>query len=81
MKEPVVRATVGHRSREEDDPRMIAVLLAMLVIVALAGTVVVYVAFPHRGEEVPRAPWVGEAMQKGVNALPTLDNQRERQHH
>ncbi|MGZ4469483.1 MAG: hypothetical protein ACXVXB_13450 [Nocardioidaceae bacterium] len=56
---------------------MIWIVLAMLLIVALACVVVVYVAFPHRGEEVPNAPWVGEAMRKGVNALPTLDNQRE----
>ena len=56
---------------------MIPVLVAMLVILALAGLVVLYVAYPHRGEEVPNAPWVGDAMRKGVEALPTLDNQRE----
>lgn len=70
---------------------MISVLLAMLGIILLACLVVLYVAFPHRGEEVPNAPWVGEAMRKGVNLLPTLDNQsdeqkydshpREKQHH
>jgi hypothetical protein len=37
---------------------------------------VLYVAFPHRGEDVPHTPWVGEALRKGVNALPTIDNQR-----
>jgi hypothetical protein len=55
---------------------MVAILLTMLVIVLVAGVVVVYVAFPHRGEDVPRTPWVGEAMRKGVEKLPTLDNQR-----
>ena len=70
---------------------MISILLAMLGIVLLAGLVVLYVAYPHRGEEVPNAPWVGDAMRKGVNLLPTLDNQtdeqkydarpREKQHH
>ena len=59
---------------------MILVPLAMLVILALAGAVVLYVAYPHRGAEVPRTPWVGVAMRKGVNALPTLDNQRARRH-
>jgi hypothetical protein len=49
----------------------------MLGILVLAGTVVVYVAFPHRGEEVPNAPWVGDALRKGVDMLPTIDNQRE----
>lgn len=57
---------------------MVAILLTMLLIVLVAGLVVVYVAFPHRGEDVPRTPWVGEAMRKGVEKLPTLDNQRQR---
>lgn len=68
---------------------MVAILFAMLGIVVLAGLVVLYVAYPHRGQDVPNAPWLGEAMRKGVNRLPTVDNQlhqldqRERvdQHH
>lgn len=55
---------------------MVSILLAMLAILVVAGLVVVYVAFPHRGEDVPHTPWVGDAMRKGVNRLPTLDNQR-----
>ncbi len=58
---------------------MIAVLLAMLAIVVLAALVVVYVAYPHRGEDVPHTPWVGEIMRKGVHRLPTLDNQSDAQ--
>lgn len=57
---------------------MIWLVLTMLAIMLVAGVVVIYVAFPHRGEDVPNAPWVGEAMRKGVQRLPTLDNQRER---
>jgi hypothetical protein len=60
---------------------MLFILLAMLGIVALAAVVVVYVAYPHRGQDVPNASWVGDALRKGVDALPTLDNQREREHH
>ncbi len=70
---------------------MISILLAMLGIVLLAALVVLYVAYPHRGQQVPNAPWVGDAMRRGVNRLPTLDNQsdeqkydvgeREKQHH
>lgn len=56
---------------------MLSIVLTMLVILVLAGTVVLYVAFPHRGEEMPHAPWVGDAMRKGVEMLPTLDNQEE----
>jgi hypothetical protein len=49
-------------------------VVAMLVILALAGVVVLYVAFPHRGEDVPHVPWVGRALRKGVDNVPTLDN-------
>ncbi|HSE69923.1 MAG TPA: hypothetical protein VLA97_04125 [Nocardioidaceae bacterium] len=59
---------------------MISILLAMLAIMLVAGVIVLYVAFPHRGEEVPHTPWVGDAMRKGVDLLPTLDNQRAREH-
>lgn len=58
---------------------MLSIVLAMIVILALAGAVFVYVAYPYRGEEVPHTPWVGEAMRRGVEALPTLDNQRARE--
>jgi len=58
---------------------MLSIVVAMLVIIILAGIVVLYVAFPHRGEDVPHTPWVGDAMRKGVEMLPTLDNQRERE--
>jgi len=53
---------------------VLVIIVVMLVILALAGLVVTYVAFPHRGEEVPNAPWLGEAMTKAVEAAPTIDN-------
>lgn len=61
---------------------MLSIVLTMLLILAIAGVIVLYVAYPHRGEDVPHTPWVGEALRKGVNSLPTLDNQRaqEREH-
>ena len=52
---------------------MLPVVIAMVVIVVLAVGIVVYVAYPHRGEELPRAPWLGGAMRRGVDLLPTLD--------
>jgi hypothetical protein len=60
---------------------VIWIVVPMLAIMLIAGVVVLYVAFPHRGEEMPRTPWVGDAMRRGVQMLPTLDNQREHQHH
>lgn len=58
---------------------MFLVFLTMLVILATAGAVAAYVAFPRRGEEVPHAAWLGSLLQRGVDALPTLDNQRHSQ--
>ena len=49
-------------------------VVAMLVILVLAGLVVLYVAFPHRGEDVPHAGWLGDLLQRGVDTAPTLHN-------
>jgi hypothetical protein len=48
----------------------------MLVILVAAALVAAYVAYPHRGQDVPGPPWVGDMLERGVAALPTLDNQR-----
>jgi hypothetical protein len=52
---------------------VVPVVVVMALILVLAGLVVAYVAYPHRGEEMPAAPWLGEAMAKAVEAAPTLD--------
>ena len=52
---------------------MTQIVVAMVVIVLLAGVVVVYVAFPHRGEDLPGAPWLGRLMRKGARSLPTVE--------
>jgi hypothetical protein len=49
------------------------VVVAMLVIVALAGLVVAYVAYPHRGERMPAAPWIGDAMARAAEAAPMIE--------
>jgi hypothetical protein len=54
---------------------VVAIVIAMFFILLLAGAVVVYAAFPHRGEDLPGVPWVGEAMGKAVDAVPTLDEE------
>lgn len=54
---------------------MLAIALAMLVILVLAGLVVTYAAYPHRGEEVPAAPWLGDAMTRAAEAAPTLEGE------
>jgi hypothetical protein len=47
---------------------MLVIALLMLVTLVIAGVVVVYVAYPHRGEDVPGAPWLGDAMKRGVDS-------------
>jgi hypothetical protein len=51
---------------------MLVIALLMLVILVIAGVVVMYVAYPHRGEDVPGAPWLGEAMKRGVDSVGEL---------
>jgi hypothetical protein len=53
---------------------MLMLAIAMLVILVVAGLVVTYVAFPHRGEEIPGAPWLGDAMTKANEKLPKLQD-------
>lgn len=50
--------------------------MTVVVVISLliAAAVAVYVAYPRRGEDVPHAPWLGDAMKRGVDALPTIDN-------
>jgi hypothetical protein len=66
---------------------MLVLGLLMLLILVIAGGVVLYVAYPHRGEDVPGAPWLGDAMQRGVDSigdlldLPVSDEDRQHSHH
>lgn len=53
---------------------MLFVLLAILLSLAVSGVVVLYVAYPHRGEQVPGVPWLGDAMAKAVDAAPVIED-------
>jgi hypothetical protein len=39
---------------------LVALFLAMLLVVAVAGAVLVYVAYPHRGRQPRRARWASD---------------------
>lgn len=56
---------------------MLLIVIAMLVILALAALVLVYAAFPHRGETVPGVPWLGDAMERATDAAPLLEPDNE----
>lgn len=57
---------------------MFVIISMMALGVLVAGAVVVYVAYPHRGEEMPVVPQLGDVMRKGVDALPTLEDSESR---
>jgi len=47
--------------------------ITMLVILSCAGLVLLYAAFPHRGERVPVVPWLGDALERATDAAPVLE--------
>ena len=57
---------------------MLWLLLWLFLAIVVAGLVVVYVAYPHRGEEVPYLPVVGEKMRRAVDSLPVLEEDEAR---
>ncbi len=48
---------------------MLFIALAMLAALVLAGLITVYAAFPHRGEDIPRAAWLSDAMTKSNRTI------------
>jgi hypothetical protein len=53
------------------------IVVAMLIILVVAGLVLTYVAYPHRGEDVPRAPWVSDTMTRLARRAPVLSEEDE----
>jgi hypothetical protein len=53
---------------------VLTIVVTMLVILLIAACVVVYAAFPHRGEDVPGAPWLGGVMSRAADAIPMIDD-------
>jgi hypothetical protein len=43
---------------------MLVIFVAMVVTVGVAGLVVAYVAFIARGQEIPRANWLTDALRR-----------------
>ena len=51
---------------------ILVIFVAMFIILALAGLVIVYTVFPHRGQKMPYASKLGAAMERAVDTAPTL---------
>ena len=43
-----------------------AIVVVLLLALVLAAAVIVYAAYPYRGEETPVIPLLGQAMRRGV---------------
>jgi len=50
------------------------VAMAVLLSLVVSAVVALYVAYPHRGAQMPVVPWLGEAMGRAVDAAPVLDD-------
>ncbi len=61
---------------------MIVISLTMLFIVAAAGLIVAYFAYPHRGQPVPRFPRLGPALDRAGDRLGIheADPERSKRH-
>jgi hypothetical protein len=53
------------------------IVVVLLLALVLAAAVIVYAAYPYRGEQTPLTPRLGEAMRRGVQSLPTLDRKEQ----
>jgi hypothetical protein len=41
---------------------MLLISFALLAILVVAGLVTAFVAYPHRGHDIPHASWLSDAM-------------------
>jgi hypothetical protein len=48
---------------------MLLILIALVGVLVLAGLITAYVAFPHRGESIPHAEWLSDAMTRSNQAI------------
>lgn len=55
---------------------MLVVAIVTLLCLLVAGLVLFYVAYPHRGETPPaQTEWLGDVLTRAVDAMPTLPSE------
>ncbi|HWJ82812.1 MAG TPA: hypothetical protein VNS55_11290 [Nocardioides sp.] len=54
---------------------MLYLVITMLICLVVAGLVTLYVAYPHRGERMPAAPWLGDAMARAADRAPVIEDE------
>lgn len=59
---------------------MLVVAIVTLLCVVVAGLVLFYVAYPHRGQTPPaQTEWLGDVLTRAVDAMPTLSAEESSQ--
>ena len=53
------------------------IVVVLLLALLLAAAVMLYAAYPYRGEDTPLTPRLGRALRRGVESLPTLDIEQQ----
>lgn len=53
---------------------MTFIVVTMLVVLAIAGAALFFAAYPGRGEKVPGVPWLGDALERAADAVPTIED-------
>jgi hypothetical protein len=48
---------------------MLLIGLTLIVVLVLAGLITAYVAFPSRGQSIPHATWLSDAMRKARSKI------------
>jgi hypothetical protein len=70
---PLLSHPVSHPLSEEST--VLYLVIAMVACLFVAGAVLFYVAFPHRGETVPGVPWLGEVLGKAADVAPVIEDE------
>lgn len=53
------------------------IVVVLLLALVLAAAVMLYAAYPYRGQETPVVPLVGQVLRRGVDSLPTLAQEQQ----
>lgn len=48
---------------------MLLIAFSLLLILAVAGLVVLFVAYPQRGRDIPRAEWLTDTMNRASDRV------------
>lgn len=60
---------------------MALIAISLLLILAVAGLVALFVAYPHQGKDIPRAEWLTDTMNKASERVTDyVDRQRATSH-